>query len=157
MHELDDLIHQHKRVIMSYQAGVPTLLAFGLVIHRGGGEYLVQMNKQHGTLFKYSRTKHISYCCTARLPLKWQWSRLRRQWWEKCKYSTKKRLQTQRIIFIMSVIFAAVITTAKKIPTSRKIPSYWNNITKLELPILQLLPIPDFGNFNSIVYQLINN
>ena len=29
---------------MGYQAGVPTLLAFGLVIHRGGGEYLVQMN-----------------------------------------------------------------------------------------------------------------
>ena len=53
--------------------------------------------------------------------------------------------------------FAAVITTAKKIPSSRQILSYWKKIPKLEMPILQLLPIPDFGNFNSIVYQLINN
>ena len=154
MHELDYVRPAQKGYYglssrSSYTAGVRTCYP------QRGGEYLVQMNKQHGTLFKYSRTKHIFYCCTARLPLKWQWSRLRRQWWQKCKYSTKKRLQTQRIIFIMSVIFAAVITTAKKIPTSRKIPSYWNNITKLELPILQLLPVPDPGNFNLIVYQLI--
>ena len=50
---------QRRRVIMGYQAGVPTLLVFGLVIHREGGEYLVQMHKQHSTLLKYSRTKHI--------------------------------------------------------------------------------------------------
>ena len=108
---------------MGYQAGVPTLLVFGLVIHTEGGKCLVQMNKQHCTLFKYkqhrpffkySRTKHIFYCCTARLPLKWQWSRLRRQWWEKCKYSTKKRLQTQRIIFIMSVILLLLLQQRKK-------------------------------------------
>ena len=50
--------------------------------------------------------------------------------------------------------FAAVITTAKKIPSSRQILSYWKKIPKLEMPILQLSPIPDIGNFNSIVYQL---
>ena len=53
--------------------------------------------------------------------------------------------------------FAAVITTAKKYRRQDKYCHIGKKNPKLEMPILQLLPIPDFGNFNSIVYQLINN
>ena len=53
--------------------------------------------------------------------------------------------------------FAAVITTAKKYRRQDKYCHIGKKIPKLEMPILQLLPIPDFGNFNSIVYQLISN
>ena len=57
----------------------------------------------------------------------------------------------------MSVILLLLLQQRKNTVVKTNTVILEKKIPKLEMPILQLLPIPDFGNFNSIVYQLINN
>ena len=54
----------------------------------------------------------------------------------------------------MSVILLLLLQQRKKYRRQDKYRHTGKKIPKLEMPILQLSPIPDIGNFNSIVYQL---